>query len=89
MAGTTPNVHDFTDMSDDEKKSLLEMFLNRTLNVTDPSAESVDQSTSSMQLHVKMSFVQGWLRSLDMEKIVAQLIGKKTDKEILDIIFDL
>lgn len=42
MAGTTPNVHDFTDMSDDEKKSLLEMFLNRTLNVTDPSAESVD-----------------------------------------------
>ena len=42
MAGTTPNVHDFTDMSDDEKKILLEMFLNRTLNVTDPSAESVD-----------------------------------------------
>ena len=42
-----------------------------------------------MQVHVKMSFVQGWLRSLDMEKIVAQLIGKKTDKEILDIIFDL
>ena len=57
-------------------------------NFNDISATTLDWSTSTMPLTVSSSMVSNFLQSLDFDRICSQLVGKKTVKEVLLIVFN-
>ena len=50
--------------------------------------QTLDWSTSNMQIHKNSNLVLGFLEALDFDIIYQKLVGKMTVKEMLDVVFE-
>lgn len=50
--------------------------------------ETLDWSTSNMQIHVNSNLVLVFLEALDFDIIYKKLVGKMAVKEMLDVVFE-
>ena len=78
---------DFDKMSFQEKREQIIRGILRATNFTNASATTLDCLTSSMQLHVPLTMVLHFLRHLDFDRICSLLVGKKTPREMSEIVF--
>ena len=74
-------------MSFKEKHVMIIRDIFRMTNVTDFSP-TLDWSTSSMQIRVPSAFVFSFINNLDFDRICRELVGLKTSKEIIKIVFN-
>ena len=79
---------DFDGMSFDEKKKIVIEGLLKIFNFTDPTATTLDWSSSMPGLHVSSNMVLIVLSRLDFNRICSKLVGKKTVKEMFLIGFN-
>ena len=78
---------DFDKMSNQGKKEYIMRGILRGTNFTDPFATTLDWSTPDRPITVPSVLVLSFLRHLDFDRICAELTGKKTPKEMFDIVF--
>ena len=64
-----------------KKKIVIEGLL-KIFNFTDPTATTLDWSSSMPGLHVSSNMVLTVLSRLDFNRICSKLVGKKTVKEM-------
>ena len=82
-------VVDFDEMTYQQKKDLIVKGLLKAYNFTDPTATTLDWTSSSPGLYVPSIMVLTVLRTLDFDRICSELTGKKTIKEMFKIVFDM
>ena len=82
-------VADFDEMTYQQKKDLIVKGLLKAYNFTDPTATTLDWTSSSPGLYVPSIMVLTVLRTLDFDRICSELTGKKTIKEMFKIVFDM
>lgn len=78
-------VIDFDELDFDEKKKLIISGLLKAYNFNDLSATTLDWSPG---LYVPVYMVLTVLQTLDFNRISNELKGKKTVKEMFQIVFD-
>lgn len=81
-------IADFDHMSFDEKKKIVIEGLLKAFNFTDPTETTLNWSSSMPGLHVSSNMVLTVLSRLDFNRICSELVGKKTVKEMLLIVFN-
>ena len=87
MAQQQGTVFDFDNMSDNQKaKEMIKIILKMSNFKAD---ETLDWSNEKMELHVPTAMVVGFLGRLNSSRIVSELVGKKTAKQISDVIFNI
>ena len=74
---------DFDQMSNQQKKDYMIKCILKGSSFTDPSATTLDWSTSSMQLHIPSVMVLGFLQTLDFDRIIVNSLVKKHPKKCL------
>ena len=79
-------VADFDEMTYQQKKDLIVKGLLKAYNFTDPTATTLDWTSSSPGLYVPSIMVLTVLRTLDFD---SELTSKKTIKEMFKIVFDM
>ena len=79
-------VVDFDEMTYQQKKDLIVKGLLKAYNFTDPTATTLDWTSSSPGLYVPSIMVLTVLRTLDFD---SELTSKKTIKEMFKIVFDM
>ena len=79
-------VVDFDEMTYQQKKDLIVKGLLKAYNFTDPTATTLDWTSSSPGLYVPSIMVLTVLRTLDFD---SDLTSKKTIKEMFKIVFDM
>ena len=82
-------VIDFDEMTYQQKKDLIIKGLLKAYSFTDPTATTLDWTSSMSGLHVPTTMVLTVLRMLDFYRICSELSGKKTIKEMFKIVFDM
>ena len=83
------DVVDFTGPSDVQKKALIIYCFMSTcyMNSLNPG-ESLDWSTSNMQIHVNSNLVLSLLATLDFDRICQRLVGQMSVQETFAVVFD-
>ena len=79
-------VVDFDEMTYQQKKDLIVKGLLKAYKSTEPTATTLDWTSSSPGLYVPSIMVLTVLRTLDF---VSELTSKKTIKEMFKIVFDM
>ena len=79
-------VVDFDEMTYQQKNDLIVKGLLKAYNFTDPTATTLDWTSSSPGLYVPSIMVLTVLRTLDFD---SELTSKKTIKEMFKIVFDM
>ena len=79
-------VVDFDEMTYQQKKDLIVKGLLKAYNFTEPTATTLDWTSSSPGLYVPSIMVLTVLRTLDFD---SELTSKKTIKEMFKIVFDM
>ena len=79
-------VADFDEMTYQQKKDLIVKGLLKAYNFTEPTATTLDWTSSSPGLYVPSIMVLTVLRTLDFD---SELTSKKTIKEMFKIVFDM
>ena len=79
-------VVDFDEMTYQQKKDLIVKGLLKAYNFTDPTATTLDWTSSSPGLYVPSIMVLTVLRTLDFD---SELTSKKKIKEMFKIVFDM
>ena len=79
-------VVDFDEMTYQQKKDLIVKGLLKAYNFTDPTATTLDWTSSSPGLYVPSIMVLTVLRTLDFD---SELTSNKTIKEMFKIVFDM
>ena len=82
-------VIDFDEMTYQQKKDLIIKGLLKACNFTDPTATTLDWTSSMSGLHVPATMVLTVLRTLDFDRICSELTGKKIIKEMFKKVFDI
>ena len=82
-------VIDFDDMSFQRKKDLINKLLLKACNFTDPSATTLDWTSSLPGLFVPATMVSSLLPSFDFDRICSKLTGKKSIREMFKIVFKI
>ena len=76
-------VIDFHEMTYQQKKDLIIRGLLKACNFTDPTATTLDWTSSMSGLHVPATMVLTVLRTLDFDRICSELTGKKQLRKCL------
>ena len=63
--------------------------LLKAYNFTDPTATTLDWTSSMSGLHLPATMVLSVLRTLHFNRICSELTGKKTIKEMFKIVFHM
>ena len=79
-------VVDFDEMTYQQKKDLIVKGLLKAYNFTEPTATTLDWTSSSPGLYVPSIMVLTVLRTLDFD---SELTSNKTIKEMFKIVFDM
>ena len=79
-------VVDFDEMTYQQKKDLIVKGLLKAYNFTEPTATTLDWTSSLPGLYVPSIMVLTVLRTLDFD---SELTSKKTIKEMFKIVFDM
>ena len=80
-SGSEQTTADFSEKSFEEKKEFVIQIILKMTNFNDPSARTLDWSTTTKPLFVNSILVRSFIRSLNFERICSQLTGKKTVEE--------
>ena len=75
-------------MSFEQKKEFAIKCFLKAYNFNDPTATTLDWSSSMPSLHVSSHMVLTVLRTLDFNRICSELVGKKTVKEMFVTVFN-
>ena len=86
---TENTVIDFDEMSYQQKKDLIIKLLLKACNFTDPSATTLDWTSSSPGLFVPSTMVLSSLASFDFDRICSKLTGKKSIREMFKLVFQM
>ena len=83
------NVIDFDETTYQQKKGFIIKLILKASNFTNPTASTLDWSTSIPELHVPSSMVLSFLISSDFERICSQLVGKKNNSKFFKKMFKI
>ena len=83
------NVIDFDETTYQQKKGFIIKLILKASNFTNPTASTLDWSTSISELHVPSSMVLSFLISSDFEIICSQLVGKKNNSKFFKKMFKI
>ena len=83
------NVIDFDETTYQQKKGFIIKLILKASNFTNPTASTLDWSTSISELHVPSSMVLSFLISSDFERICSQLVGKKNNSKFFKKMFKI
>ena len=81
------NVIDFDKLTFEEKKNMVISGIMKGTNFNDLSASTLDWSSSMPGLTVPAEMVLTEIRMLDFNRICSELKGKKSVKEVFQIVF--
>ena len=79
-------VSDFDEMTYQLKKDLIITGFLKAYNFTDPTATTLDWTSSMSGLHIPTTMVLTVLRTLDFDRICSELTGKRTIQEMFKIV---
>ena len=80
---------DLSFLSDKQKKAaIVGVFMSMCNMNSLKFDQTLDWSTSNMQIHVNSNLVLGFLLRLDFDRTCQRLIGKMSVPEIAAVIFD-
>ena len=79
---------DFDKMSFDERRSFVIRCILKATDFNDLSSKTLDWSVPSREIHVSSNIVWRFATFLDYNKIYSELVGKKSSKEMLKIVFN-
>ena len=83
------NVIDFDETTYQQKKGFIIKLILKASNFTNPTASTLDWSTSISELHVPSSMVLSFLISSDFERICSQFVGKKSNSKVFKKMFKI
>ena len=76
-------------MTNEQKKNLIINGILKASNFTDPTAGTLDWTSSVPGLYVPSIMVLTVIRMLDFDRICSEAAGKKTIDEMCKIVFNL
>ena len=79
---------DFDKMSFDERRSFVIRCILKATDFNDLSSKTLDWSVPSREIHVSSNIVWRFVTFLDYDKICSELVGKKSNEEMLKIVFN-